>query len=469
MDVSQPPKRYCIIGAGACGIAVVKNFKERGIPFDCFECEADIGGIWNPESPHAVYETVHLNTSKRLSRYTDFPMPEEYPQFLSRTQAQDYIRAYARHFGLYDHIAFNTAVEKVEQADGRWHVSVSGESAPRLYDGIVVANGHHWDPKWPEYPGTFDGEAIHAHHYKSPEQLHGKRVLIVGAGNSGCDIAADAALHAQSVTHSMRRSYWFLPKFIFGRPLDVIIDLTQRWPVPRRLLRWLYSMALYVLVGPHSRYGLAEPDHKLLESHPSSAAAYLNYLAHGRITPKPDIVELAGNTVSFTDGSSAEVDLIIYATGYHYSFPFMDAKHFVDAQGRSPMFLNLFHRELDSLYAVGLVQPADGGFWQLADYQARLISSFIVASARGDAKITDWFRRLKATAKPDVDHGVRYVESMRHGVEVQHYRYRTYIKKLLTKFGPLATAPYSAERSAEQPARASSSPPKRRLSGAVGA
>lgn len=452
MVSTRSEKRYCLIGAGACGLPAVKTFAERGIPFDCFERESDVGGIWNPESPHAVFEPTHLNTSKRLTRYTDFPMPADYPQFLSRAQAHDYIRAYARQFGLYDHITFNTEVESVERHDGSWHVKIAGEGQPRLYDGVVVANGHHWDPKMPDYPGTFTGEMLHSHHLKTPKTLEGKRVLIVGAGNSGCDIAAEASHTAAAVLHSMRRSYYFLPKFIFGKPIDVVIDLTTRWPVPRAFLRWLYGTALFIVVGPHERYGLQQPDHRIFEAHPSAAQAYLDRLGHGRITPKPDIEALDGDWVCFADGTVEEVDVIVCATGYHVSFPFMDRDYFLDADGRSRLFLNLFHRQLDDLFAVGLVQPAEGSFWQLADYQSRLIASFIVANER-DEGLADWFRKLKATAKPRVDHGVTYVDSERHRLEVQHYRYRTYIKGLLAKFGSLAEA-----RFPETSARARSRP-----------
>lgn len=431
-------KRFCIIGAGACGLPVVKTFKERGIPFDCFESEDDIGGIWNPESPHAVFEATHLNTSKRLTRYTDFPMPAEYPQFLSRLQAHDYLRAYARHFELYDHISFRRTVETVVHRDGAWEVTVSGERQPRTYQGVIVANGHHWDPRRPVYPGTFTGETIHTHDLKTTDMLRGKRVLVVGAGNSGCDIAAEASHCASQVFHSMRRSYHFLPKFMFGRPIDVIIDLTARWPVPRFVLRRLYRLVLDMVVGRHERYGLPEPDHKLFEAHPSAAAAYLDRLGHGRITPKPDVKHLCGRAVEFQDGSRADIDLIVQATGYRVSIPFMNRDLLVDEDGRSRLFLNLCHREHDGLFAVGLVQPAEGSFWQLADYQAQLIASYIVASER-DLRKAAWFRELRETSSPRLDHGVTYVDSERHRLEVQHYTYRTYIKRLLRKFGPMAT------------------------------
>ena len=440
---AESTKRYCLIGAGACGLAVVKNFAERGIPFDCFEKESDVGGIWNPQSASHVYETICLNTSRSLTKYTDFNMPKGVPQFLSKDQAIDYVRSYARHFALYDLITFNTCVEKVEKNGDKWLVTVSGNKRPRVYDGVIVSNGHHWDPRLPDYPGTFAGETLHAIEVKTRDQLRGKRVLVVGAGNTGCDLAADAAQLSRSVEHSMRRTYYFLPKFIFGRPLDKWLDRTQRWPVPRRFLRWMYGVAVYFVVGPYDRLGLPKPDHKILKSFPNSASAYLDHLAHGRVTPRRDIERLDGNKVIFTDGEESEVDLIVYATGYRLTFPFMDKSYLANEDGSSPLFLKVFHREMDNLFACGLVQPADGGFWQLADYQAQLIAAFLVAQECAPEK-AQWFRKTKATANPATDHGVKYIDSPRHKLEVQHYRYRTAIKKLLKKFGPVAAMPYPA-------------------------
>ncbi len=448
MVSTESAKRYCLIGAGACGLAVVKNFAERGIPFDCFEKEADVGGIWNPESPSHVYETICLNTSRSLSKYVDFNPPQGTPEFMSKGQAIDYVRSYARHFGLYDHITFNTAVEKVEKNGDKWMVSVSGDKRPRVYDGVVVSNGHHWDPRIPEYPGKFTGETLHAIEVKSRDQLRDKRVLIIGAGNTGCDLAADAAYLSRSVEHSMRHTYYFLPKFIFGRPMDKWLDRTQRWPVPRKFLRWLYGMAIFMVVGPYERLGLPKPDHKILESFPNSASAYLDHLAHQRIKPRRDIARFDGKKAIFTDGEETEVDLIVYATGYHLSFPFMDKSYFANEDGSSPLFLQICHREMDNLFACGLVQPADGGFWQLADYQGQLIASFVVAQEVAPEKAA-WFAKHKMSAKPDVTHGVTYLDSARHKLEVQHYRYRTAIKKLLKKFGPVTAMSYPAHMQSE--------------------
>ena len=287
-------QRYCIIGAGACGLAVAKTFAERGIPFDCFEALADIGGIWNPDSPHAVYGSTYLNSSKRLSRYPDFHFPEEWSHYVSRAQAQDYLRAYAREFGLYQRISFNKRVTSAVRGEQGWRVTLEGEASPRLYAGLVVANGHHWEKFTPTYPGTFTGEMLHSHDVKSKEQLRGKRVLVVGAGNSAVDILSDAALDGARAVHSMRRSYYFFPKMVLGKPADTFIDMTSKWPLPRRVMRLFYRLGLIILVGRHKRYGLPAPDHNLFEAHPTACTTYLDHIVHGRIVTKPAIEKLDG-------------------------------------------------------------------------------------------------------------------------------------------------------------------------------
>lgn len=431
-------ERFCIIGAGACGLAVAKTFAERGIPFDCFEALSDVGGIWNPESPHVVYGSTYLNSSKKLSRYPDFEFPEEWALYVSRKQAQSYLSAYAKEFGLYPRISFNSRVTRAEPTRTGWRVTVEGEKAPRDYAGLIVANGHHWQQSVPTYPGHFSGEMLHSHDVKSKEQLKGKRVLVVGAGNSAVDILSDAALEESArAIHSMRRTYYFFPKTVFGKPTDVFVDYTSRIPLPRWLMRLLYRYGMRVVVGPHRRFGLERPDHNLFEAHPTACNTYLDHIIHGRITVKPGIERLEGKTVRFVDGSEEEVDFLIWATGFRPSFPFIDSSHILDEQGMSKLFIHTFHRERDDFFVVGLFEPAEGGVWQIADYQARLIASFLTAHAN-DPKRAAWFRALKARANPDIGHGIKWKDTLWHRFEIQHYRYRKYMERLIGRFGASA-------------------------------
>ncbi len=433
--------RYCIIGAGACGLAVAKIFADRGIPFDCFEALADVGGIWNQKSPHAVYASTYFNSSKKMSRFADFDFPEGLPHYISAAEAEDYLRSYAKTFGLYDRITFNAPVTKAERVDGRWRVQIEGEAKPRFYNGLVVANGHHWEPNVPTYPGRFDGEMLHSHDVKSKEQLLGKRVLVVGAGNSAVDILDDAAHEGLRPVHSMRRSYYFFPKLVLGKPTDAFIDKTSRWPLPRSVMRYLYWWGIRITVGSHWKYDLPAPDHKLFEQHPTACTLYLDHIVHGRITTKPGIERLEGKHVHFVDGTSGEFDLVIWATGFRPHFPFMDRSLILDDQGRSKLFIHTFHREFDDFFVAGLFEPAEGGVWQLADYQGKVIASFIVAQETDPAR-AQWFHDLKATGQPDIGHGIPYKDTPWHKFEIHHYRFKRYMEWLLKKFGASASLPF---------------------------
>jgi hypothetical protein len=424
--------RYCVIGAGPSGLAAVKNLAQCGIEVDCFEREDDVGGIWYYGRPSSsVCAATHLISSKRQTEYTDFPMPTGYPPYPSHRQALDYLRSYARHFGLYDHIQFNTSVERVEPRPEGWQVSLDDGSAPRDYAGVVIANGHHREPQMPVFPGEFSGQTMHSRDYKTPEVLRGKRVLVVGAGNSGCDIAAEAAQHAEKAFISLRRGYYFMPKFLWGAPIDSCGEQMLRWHAPLWLRRLAARLLLRVAAGPPERYGLPRPDHRLFETHPIVNSQILYYLGHGRIEPKPDVAELRGASVRFADGSEEPIDLVIYATGFRITFPFIDNEHLNWREGCPRLYLNAFHPQRDDLFVVGLLQP-DSGLWCLSDLQSQLIALYI-AACRAGLPAAGWFRRLKSELPPDLGHGIRYLPSPRHLLEVEHFGYRRGLEKLVRR------------------------------------
>jgi len=425
-------QRYCVIGAGSSGITVAKNFKQAGIAFDVFEREDGVGGNWYyGKSNSSIYRSTHLISSKPLTEYTDFPMPAEYPDYPSQEQVLEYFRSYVRHFDLQAHIAFNTSVERVERAeDGHWDVTLStGET--RRYAGVVICNGHNWLPKYPDYPGEFTGAKVHSGEYKTPEALVGKRVLVIGAGNSGCDIAVESAQNATQTFHSTRRGYHYMPKYFLGRPVDQTGEQLLELHVPLGVRRLVGKFVYRLTVGDLSRFGVPRPDHKLFETHPIVNSQMPYYVGQGDILPKPDVKEYQGDRVIFGDGSSEQVDVIVYATGYRIVFPFMDTAHLNWRHDHPSLYLNVFHPEYDNLFVVGLIQP-DSGQWGLEDYQAQAVAAFIQAQQTKSGKARR-FRALKRRGQENYSGGVKYKESTRHYVEVEHFSYRRRLRQAIAQ------------------------------------
>lgn len=444
MDVKSNTDKVCIVGAGSSGLAAAKTFKERGIPFDCLEREADIGGLWNEATETGVvYDTTYLVSSRKYTGFDDFPIPEEYPTYPSHRETLAYLRAYAMNFGILDRIEFNTGVERAERVQDGWRVKVAGEARPRFYRALVIANGHHHVPRMPDIPGSFAGEVMHSNEYRSVKQLADKRVVVVGSGNSGCDIVVDATSVAQRIWLSMRRSTYFVPKFIFGRPMDGIISFCEKIPMPRGLRNRLYTHWHRLMVGKNERYGLPEPEHRIMDTHPTMNTVLPQLAAHGRIGIKPELVEFAGNKVRFSDGSEVEADLVVFATGYEIALPFLDESLIFGPDKRPLLYLNVFHPQYNDLFAVGLIQ-ANGSIWRLADYQSQLVASYLVAAAESHERAA-WLNRLKAAGHASME-GSSYVASERHRLEADYFAYRRLLRRHIRRFGSMATAELKSGR-----------------------
>ena len=279
-------ERVCVIGAGSSGIAACQVLDARGIEFDCFEVGSQVGGNWrymNDNGMSSAYRSLHINTSRRTMAYATYPMPDDYPDYPSHWQIAKYFDDYVDHFGFRGRIRFRTEVTGVEPAaDGDWRVTwrdlESGEEGSEVYTAVFVANGHHWDARWPEpaYPGQddFEGEQLHVHDYKTPDTIEGKRVLVLGIGNSATDIAVEASQRAERTLLAMRRGAWILPKYLRGKPVDELGNAFVN-RLPLAVTRAMYRRALKTATGEPMDYGLPEPDHKLAEAHPTISAELL--------------------------------------------------------------------------------------------------------------------------------------------------------------------------------------------------
>lgn len=360
--------KLLIIGAGPIGLAMAKALGARGIAYDHVDAGPGLGGNWR----HGLYSGVHIVSSKRSTAFADYPMPEEYPHFPSAAQMLAYLEAYARDAGIADRIESSRPVTSARpMADDRWQVVLDG-GEQRIYKGVVVCNGHHRDPRWPSYPGTFDGKLIHAHDYREPADLAGKRVLVIGGGNSGCDIASEAARVGATSHMSLRSGYWFLPKMAFGRPLT---DLPI-WNLPVSVQRLVLRAIVRLTIGDYRDYGLQWPKQKLFERHPTFGTEVLGYMAQGRIRPRPDIARFDGPIVHFVDGSSSQFDLVVAATGYHNSFPFLPAGLIEVKNDAAQIYGGAFPDKVKNLYIVGSGQPRNG-FGNLITPAAELFARMI--------------------------------------------------------------------------------------------
>jgi hypothetical protein len=432
VDSNSARGKFCVIGAGSSGLTVAKNFLERGVPFECLEREPDIGGSWNIQNGRSsVYHSTRLISSKRLTEYADFAMPDSYPDHPSHRLVCDYLRNYADRFDLRRHIEFEVDVERVEPAsDGGWNVTLGGGHV-RRYRGVVIANGHNWNPRWPNYPGQFDGEIIHSSHYKSSAQLAGRHVLVVGGGNSGFDIAAESAQYALSTVHSLRRGYHILPRFYDGLPVDECGEWMLRWRLPlwfRRLAAARVARLTWEELGCGD---LPRPDHQLFATHPVINSRWPLEVARGSIAVKPDVAKLCGSSIEFADGTTEQFDLIIYATGYEISFPFLEERYLNWCDERPRLCFNVFHPERDDLFVAGLIQ-SDSGQFGLVDCQAQLIAAYVAGLDRR-AQPALHFRDFKRRRPSATGKRIRYINSPRHLLEVEHYSYRRTLEKWIRR------------------------------------
>jgi dimethylaniline monooxygenase (N-oxide forming) len=421
----------CVIGAGSSGIAAAKALHQRGIPFDCFEKSDRIGGNWvfgNRNGMSSAYRSLHINTSRERMEYSDFPMPKSYPDFPHHTHIAEYFNAYVDHFGFRDKISFETGVEHAARGDdGVWTLTLDG-GEQRRYDALLVANGHHWDPRWPEppFPGEFAGIQMHAHNYVENTDFRDKNVLVVGIGNSAMDIAVESSFVAGKTFLSSRRGAYILPKYMFGRPLDQI-GVNPLTPLLPFGFRRAILMAMYRIgVGKVQDYGLPEPDHKIGEAHPTISADFLNRIAHGELTWKPNVVEFQGDSVKFEDGTVESVDVIVWCTGYKVTFPFFDEQLVSAPDNDLPLFRRVFKPGIENLSFVGLLQPL-GAIMPLAEAQGQWIAAYLRGEyhlPREDQLEADMRRERERMFK-------RYVASKRHTMQVDFDNYLYDLRKEL--------------------------------------
>lgn len=419
-----------MIGAGPSGITAAKNLLDQKLEVVVYDYGKEVGGNWvfsDTPSHSSVFESTHIISSKSLSQYDDFPMPADYPDYPSHQQLAAYFQHYARHFKLYEHIQFGTLVEKCERTDdGKWKVSTrkDGEARTETFDALAVCNGHHWKPRYPDYPGTFTGTMMHSHDVKRFQAFAGQRVLVIGGGNSACDVAVESCRVSNHTDISWRRGYWVVPKFIFGKPSDTIGGLLHY--LPSFIWRKVTGLMIKVIQGRNSSYGLPEPADDFGFHHPTLNSELFYFIRHGKINPRPDIERYEGRKVTFKDGTSGEYDTIVACTGYYIAHPFFDPAFIDYSQGDVPLYLRMLHPQLENLYFIGLFQPL-GCIWPGAELQSKIMAHELAGKWKRPSDTAE--RAMHEVRHPDFNQ----VKTPRHTITVNYQAFRRRLLKELAR------------------------------------
>ena len=423
-------KQVCIIGAGPSGLPAIKNLIEAGISVTAYDYNSDVGGNWiynENESHSSVFETTHIISSKTLSQYEDFPFSPEVSDYPSHEELRNYFQSYAKHFKLYQHIEFNTLVKSCERKDnGLWEVTTIKDEHKQvgIFTDLVVCNGHHWEPKYPNYPGKFSGSFLHSHQYKKAAPFADKKVLVIGGGNSACDVAVESSRVSSKTALSWRRGYRIIPKFLMGKPTDVFATKMKFLPIYLRNL--LAALIAEINNGSNKIYGLPKPDHKFGATHPTINSELLYKIRHGKIKPRVEIERFEGKKVYFKDKSIEKFDVIIACTGFVLAHPFFDKKFLNYSEGPVPLYLKMFHPTYDNLYFIGMFQPL-GCIWPGAEQQSKLAALALKGSWKRPANIDVLCER-------EVTHPhMKQINTSRHRITVDFHRFMRDLKTQIIK------------------------------------
>ncbi len=407
-DQSRDEDLTCaVIGAGPTGLAALRTLQRYGVPAVGYELADDVGGLWHIDGPRStMYESAHLISSKTTTAYAEFPMREEVADYPSHRELHGYFRDFADTFGLREQIRFGTEVTAVEPdpdpASEQWLVTSTGPDGTRTerHSAVLLCNGTLSEPSVPTFEGSFDGEVMHTSRYRDADVFAGKRVLIIGAGNSGC------------------------------------VD----------------SRVLKAFTGDPVRFGFPKPDYRIYESHPIVNTLVLHHIGHGDVTVRPDIDRLDGDGVRFVDGQRHEYDLVVLATGYRLHYPFVD-RELLAWDGWSPqLYLNIFPPRRtpaqSTLFVLGMLE-ASGIGWQGRYAQAELVAAYLRARRDDPAAAAEMDRRI-AGPKPDLTGGYRYLALERMSYYVNKDAYKASLAEPLALLDPLPAPESSAPRSHEE-------------------
>jgi thioredoxin reductase len=435
--------KYAIIGAGPCGLAMVRCLQKKNIPFQCFEYADDVGGIWNQDNPMStMYDSAHLISSKTMTQYDEYPFDEAIADFPHQKVLKQYFQGYSDKFDLKKNIRFNSEVTKVDRhEDGSWTVEYkdrkSGEAFSEKYKGVIIASGlfnkgNENVPKW-DGVESFPGQILHSSEYRKASTFQDKKVLIVGCGNSAADIAIDAVHYGTSVDMSVRRGYYFVPKYIFGKPMDTVNGAVKKIlptfikkKVDKKILKWF--------AGDPVRFGFPKPEYDIFESHPVVNSYLLQHVGHGDIDIVGDIDRFEGSKVHFKNGETKEYDVVLLATGYHLKYDFIDPKLINWKDNCPDLYLNIFNPNIKDIFVLGMIE-ATGIGWQGRFEQAELVAEYIDASInKPNSSAFKKMEKERVANNTDLRAGMKYIKLDRMAYYVHKEHYMNLVKQRIDSF-----------------------------------
>ncbi|MEM7101216.1 MAG: FAD-dependent oxidoreductase [Pseudomonadota bacterium] len=398
-------KRVAVVGAGPCGLVATKTLLAAGHEVVCYEASDTVGGHWkidNKSGKSAAYESLTTNTNKHMSRLRDYQMPEDWPDLPSHALMYDWWCGYVDQFSLLDALSLQREVKQIQPTSSGWRLQAEHAGVVEWFDfdAVVAASGNYWDLKLPAFVAQYSGAWIHAQQYRSPTRpldLAGKKVLVVGSGNTGCEIALELSREASIDVHLGARSgNWILPKYLDGpdgpvhiaaksplsHPLDSVPKLIR--VLPENVRDGLFNrIAKRVFAKQFGEYaqrltdaGMPPPPDNPLEKRPAVADGLAEALEAREITARPGVEGAEGKLVRFSNGRSDEFDVIICATGFHLTYPYIDQSILDTSNDDMHLFRGLMHPQYHSLFVVGVSRPT-GGFWPIAEAQAEFIGALL--------------------------------------------------------------------------------------------
>lgn len=422
-STAPPDRKLAIIGAGAAGLVTAKTLMQAGLDVTVFEKGSAVGGIWvydNDNGRRYVYENLRINTARRLTEFSDFPFPDGAPRVPGHRDMATYLRDYADHFGVTARIVFRSEVTQVRPLSGRgadgprWLVEVAGEKE-RAFDSVIVCTGHFGRPRHLPQLLAFGGEYLHSSEYREPQPLVGKRVCVVGAGNSAVDIASDICNTSQATVLVARSGVFVVPQFVFGTSLNEIsVQLQRRW-IPASLRRWIIGLLVKAVHGRMVDHGFKPLAHRV---HPTISSTIIQDIVFGRVAVKQGVSNIDGRRITFADGTVGEFDTLIAATGFEAHFPFLSAEIVKAGGGRVELFKRMVPPGWPGLYFVGIIN-LDTPINYACERQARWITEIELGNAALPSK-----EEMSADSAAKARWVRRYYgEALRHSVQEESASY----------------------------------------------